>query len=440
MMQSGGDPEQLDAILSDILAIAPSSVVEPEDGSRLMHVARFVSADPARTGEAWNWSQEFVTRFPQNATILSMQAALGAHLREIAEGSLNEAILDELLEKQFRQSLDLDPNAGDNFARAGTYYLTQENYGEAERCLARGFRLMRTSGHLALRLAEVYQRTDRPRDAVAVLDMALREGCNDPDVAWEAALNANHVEQYEAALTYLDRFDEWRPDEPWSNYYRASALLELDRCTEALDALQRESELNPDLTYHVTVLRASALAGADRIEEFKAALATMLTVPLAEVTYLTPSGLQRIFTRLWTSAAESLDAGDPALTDLETRLLETGLAPNELFAAHRSRTPSKEGDRVNFYRCLVRQPLDERWASFPGRLAVDEEDWPAYLVLWGVLAHDVSEASESVLKWQQQCFPLAAEIMEIEEDGSDFTDTAGVVWQGYREGQSTEDE
>lgn len=439
MMQSGGEPDELAAILTDILANDPNSVSDPEDASRLMHVARFVSADPARTADTWNWSLAFLPKYPQHATILSMQAALGAHLREVAEGTLNDAISDERLEKQFRQSLDLDPNAGDNFARAGTYYLTQENYGEAERCLARGFRLMRTSGHLALRLAEVYQRTDRPRDAVAVLDMALREGCDDPDVAWEAALNANHVEQYEAALTYLDRFDEWRPEEPWSNYYRACALLELNRPEEALDALQRESEFNPELTYHVEVLRASALAGLKKTDEFKRQLQLMLAIPLTEVTYLTPGGLQKMFTRLWMSASECVNPDDPSLLQLETRLLEAGLAPNELFAAYRSRTPQKEGDRVNFYRCLVRQPLDKRWESFSGRLAVDEEDWPAYLIPWGVLAHDEAEAGQSVLKWQKRCFPLAAEILEVEEDGSDFTDTPGVVWQGYREGL-TEDE
>jgi tetratricopeptide (TPR) repeat protein len=438
LMQSGGVPEQLAAIIDDILAIDPESVSHPGDAGRLMHVTRFVGVDGAKCGEVWTWAESITQRHPQDATALSMLAALGASLRDNAEGALAEVVTDELLEKLFRQSLDLDPHAGDNFARAGSYYLDQENHGEAERCLARGFRLMRSSGHLALKLAEVYSRTDRPRDAVAVLDMALREGCDDPDVAWEAAVSANHLEQFEAALTYLDRFDELRPDQPWSNYYRACALLDLDRPAEALAALDRESQFNPDLTYHVAVQRASCLAGLKRGEDFRRQLAEVLATPVADVTYLTPNGLQRIFTRLWKSTSEFLAVDDPLLEQFETRLLEMGLAPNELFAAHRERTPAVEGDdenegnKVNFYRCIVRQPLDERWQSFAGRLA-GEDDWTAYVIPWGVLAHDETEAAKSVLGWQRRCFPLPAEILEVEEEGTDYADVPGVVWQGFRE-------
>jgi hypothetical protein len=90
---------------------------------------------------------------------------------------------------------------------------------------------------------------------------------------------------------------------------------------------------------------------------------------------------------------------------------------------------------VNFYRCLVRQPLDSSWPSFPGCLAA-EEDWIAYEVSWGVLATDQDSAGPMVLEWQQRCYPLPAEIVEIEEGGTDYTDHPGIVWQGYREGRS----
>ena len=439
MMSSDEDVDQLAEILADLLNVTPDSVTDPRDASRLLHVARFISETPDQTGNTWTWSQGVASKFPQDATVLSMHAALAAHLREQAEGELDQVVLDEWLEKQFRQSLDLNPNAADNFARAGTYYLTQENFSEAERCLARGFRLLRTSSHLALRLAEVYRRTDRPRDAVAALDMALREGSDDPDVAWEAALLAHHTEQYEAALTYLDRFDEWQPDAEWSNYYRASALLELDRPGEALLALDREAECNPDLTYHVAVLRASALAMINDAEQFRKALSAMLATPLYEVDYLTASGLQRMFTRLWIAASQCAPPDDPWLIQLETRLLESSLSPNNLFSTHRDRVESVEGDRVNFYRCLIRQPLDEGWATFPGRMANEEIDWPGYIGYWGVLAHDETEARDAVAKWQQRCYPLAAEILEVEEDGTGYTDKPGVVWQGYREVQSSEE-
>ena len=439
MMESRGAPDVLAGILEDVIAIAPDGATDPEDASRLMHIARFVGIDPDHANAIWNWSNAFVQRHPQHATILSMQAALAAHLLNLGDENLNDLITHERLEKQFRQSLDLDPNKGDNFARAGSYYLDQENYGEAERCLARGFRLMRTSGQIALKLAEVYSRTDRPRDAVAVLDMALREGCDDPDVAWEAALTAVRVEQYEAALTYLDRFDELRPGEAWSNHYRACSLLELNRPAEAMSALDREQELNPELTYHVEVQRASSLAGMKNVDEFRRQLEKVLAIPVSSIDYLTANGLQRLYTRLWISTSECVAFDDPAMVQLETRLLELGLAPNEIFIACRARQPEVEGDKVQFYRCIVHQPLDERWESFPGRLAADE-GWESYDIPWGVLAHDEAEAAAMVLEFQGRCYPLPAEVVEVEGDGEDYADKAGVVWQGYREGAYPDDE
>ncbi|MDB5344732.1 MAG: hypothetical protein JWP89_3109 [Schlesneria sp.] len=434
MIQSGGEPDVLAAILNDILAVSPDTVTHLEDASQLMHVVRFVNIDESRATETWHWSEALTKRFPQNAAVLSMQAALGNHLRGVSDGALDELITTDRLWKQFRESLDLDTNSSDNFARAGSYYLEEEDYGEAERCLARGFRLNRSSGHLALRLSEVYTRTDRPRDAVAVLDMALREGCDDPDVAWEAAMNAIHTEQYEATLTYLDRYDALLPEQPWSNYYRASALLELHRPAESLAALVLEMQFNPDLTYHVLVLRASALAALNEIDAFRKELGEVLAMPLSEVTYLTANGLQKMFVRLWQSTRECVGQDDQSLVQLETRLLESGLAPNELFAVYRQPvTEENSQNKVNFYRCMVHQPLDERWLSFGGQLA-GEEDWTAYDIPWGVLAHDETEAGQMAMQWQQRCFPLAAELLGIEEEGTDYTDAAGVVWQGYREG------
>lgn len=441
LMESGGEPDKISAILNSMLEIPATSATHPLDAERLLHVARFIASDGERAGEVWTWSGMIARQFPQNANVLSMHAALGSHLRMIAEGSLDHDITGEALESLFRQSLDLDPSAGANFARAGTYYLEQENYGEAERCLARGFRLLRSSAQLALRLAEVYSRTDRPRDALAVLDMALREGCDDPDVAWEAAVTANHVEQYDAAVTYLDRFDELNPDQPWSHYYRASALLELGRADEALASLETESKLNPDATYHVEVLRASCLGELDRLTDFRAQLDRVLATPLYEVTYLTQQGLQRLLTRLLKTASECLEPDDPDLIRLETRLLESGLAPNELFAAYRDRATDDSGNgrqgTVHFYRCVLRQPLDEQWESFPGRLAGDE-GWSAYIVTWGILARDEAEATRTALSWQHRCYPLPAELLDVEQDGADYTDKPGVVWQGFRDGVTDE--
>jgi len=138
--------------------------------------------------------------------------------------------------------------------------------GEAERCLARGFRLMRNDSYLALRLAEIYQRTDRPRDALAVLDLCLREGSEDPNVAWEASMTAFRTESYEPLLTYLDRYEHLQPDQPWANYFRAIAQLELGKPRDALESLTQEERRSPERPFGIEALRACAFAALGQLE------------------------------------------------------------------------------------------------------------------------------------------------------------------------------
>src|SRR5205807_1889085 len=103
-------------------------------------------------------------------------------------------------------------------------------------------------------------RTERPRDALAVLDLCLRQGCASPDVAMEAALLAMDVGQHDAQLTYLQYFEQIEPNQPWTMYYTALALLDLKRPDEALQAMAEEEKRSPDRTFGLLVLRACAAA------------------------------------------------------------------------------------------------------------------------------------------------------------------------------------
>ena len=89
------------------------------------------------------------------------------------------------------------------------------------------------------------------------------------------------------------------------------------------------------------------------------------------------------------------------------------------------------------YECHVIQPLDAAWQGSPACLA-GEQAWTSYTVPWGVLARDEAEASEIVLNWQGRCYPLAARIESLELSGSGYTDCIGIVWQGMRDGQSSD--
>jgi len=426
---------QLADILNDILAIDHSGVTTVEEACWLIHTVRYVIGDCSRGREIWEWAEAMAAPYLQDATALNLLATLGAALRYGPDPALEEMMSEERLERMFRESLDLDATRARNFSRAGNYFLFMENMGEAERCFARGFRLDRENGELAQKLADVYNRTDRAREALVVLDLCLRERCEDPDVAWEAALTAYRLDQFEPTLTYLDRCESLEPGRPWVNYYRASSLLELDRPAEALTAAGEEARRNPDCGFAPAMHRASALGALGRTEEFRDALSGVLEVRLAELEYVSFRGLCRLFERLWKSA-DCLSADDPLCTQLEDRVLATGLAPDELFNAKRKAGEAVEG--VNFYECVVHQPLDTRWATWPGCLA-DESDWTSYTVTWGVLARSEEEARELVLGWQSRCYPLPPTIHEVTAQAETYTDSSGVVWQGYREGETADD-
>jgi hypothetical protein len=248
-------------------------------------------------------------------------------------------------------------------------------------------------------------------------------------------MTALGLEQYDALVTYLERFEQLRPGEPWAPYYRALGLLELGRPGEALEAVEEEARRSGGSALHLDILRAAGMSALGRSDEFRSYLRRVLDVRLAGEEHLTQAGLQRLFERLW-RAANILPAEDPLRLELEELLLQTGLAPDDYFDAPRQHGAEAPG--VNFYRCLVRQPLDERWRHGRGCLA-GEEGWQSYRIVWGVLARDEDEASERVLQWQRRCYPLESHVEHIALEQEGFTDRPGVVWQGAREGADDDD-
>jgi tetratricopeptide (TPR) repeat protein len=429
------DPER-DAVLEDVLALPPEEVTNPVDACQLLNFIRYLVGDGSRGEEIWAWSERVAQPLVQHPVALSLLGVLGDTLRSTPAEGMRELLPKERVEKLLRQALDLDPRDPGTYARAGAYFLSEANFGEAERCLARGFRLERSNSFLALRLAEVYNQTERPRDALAVLDLCVREGCDDPEVVWEAALGAFRLNQYDVMLTYLDRFEDMTEADAWACYYRATALLELGRPDEAVTALDEAERRDADKLFPVNILRACAFAALGQPERYRELLEDTLEVRLADIDYLTVAGLNNLFGRLW-KASPCLGEDDPLREVLRLRVLTTGLAPDELFDEVRDRGTEARG--INYYRCLVRQPLDEDWASSEGCLS-EQQNWTAYHIVWGVLAADEDEARLRVLEWQEECYPIAAEVEEIEQEADGFTDKPGVVWQGTRWGEEPDDE
>jgi tetratricopeptide (TPR) repeat protein len=447
-------PEARAEVLRELLAIEPATVSGAEEASILLHLLRFAASPDEQLTAIWGWANALHQPYNQASTVLSMLAALGHSLRMgFTQEELNEegepvpppplpsgVDLDVLIpldriESLHQQALDLDPQNAENYARAGSFHFDHERYGDAERCLARSFRLNRQLGAAALRLAEVYARTERPKDSLAVLDLAIREGCDDPQLAWRAGLGAYALEQYPAMLTYFDRFEALAPDEPWVQHHRACALLELDRPEEALPAIEREAALNPEAAIANQLQRVSAYGQLQQVAEFREGLQAILEIRLGSVTSLTIQGIARLMERLWKSSP--LDASDPLQQALEDRLLGCGIAPAELLTQIRKRSPQIE--KVRLFQCILHQPLDDSWST-SHQCTPGEEGWTSYDTAWNVLARDTDHAQELALQIQSRCWPAPAEVIDVLETEDEYEESPGVVWQGGRAAGRTGDE
>ncbi len=440
-LQTASSEPEFSAVRAKVIELPPQSVTDDRDASKLLQLLKYSLTHTADSASLWAWAEAVGEPFGRMANIICHRAVLGAILAQFPADP--PVISSERITELFRASMDLDPHSAFSHSQAGTFHLQQGNLSEAERCLSRACRLDRAASSPALQLADVYSQTDRRRDGLAVLDMCLREGTQDPDVAWEAALYAYGLEQYEPVLTYLDRFDQWKPNSPWSGHYRAAALLELERYGEALAAAEADDAINPEATYASLLQKVSASAGLKQDEACRAGLREILAIPLRTVTTLSVQGLARLHRRLWI-ALHAWAAGDPLVESYETYLIGTGLAPNEMFAAIREASGlSPIEDGINFYRVLLRQTMDETWKDSVYCLA-GEEEWTEYEAVWGVLAEDEDTARRLVVDMQGRAMDRTAEVLGVDEGGSEYTDIPGVVWQGLRaspsEDQDDDDE
>ena len=422
-----GDSVRL--VLDQILATEPEVAAEANTTCWLLNTVNNLYFDSDRAAEFWSWAQRMIAPVREDAAALSLLAKFGCLLRYGHE-QLQEELDDSTLEKMFLESLDMDPEQAGNFERAGDFYAYQNNIGEAERCYARSFRLDRTRESVASRLAGIYRRTDRERDALAVLDMAIRNGGQDPDLFWDAALTAHSLESHEDVVTYLGAYENAAPNQRWTNHYRASSLIALERFTEAREAALREQELNADCAFPQLVHLAAAAAGLGDTDEFRASVKKLLEVQLADVEYLSPKGLLNQFRTLCAAAASVLENEDELNRQIEDLMLATNMAPEELFERYRNDQQAIEG--INFYHCTFEQPLDENWKQWLGRLP-NEEELTSFQTTWGVLAETEEEAIQIAGRWQARCYPRDAKLASVELTDEGYCAGAGVVWQGWRQ-------
>ncbi len=433
---SRGAEDQVVTIFQDLVELARQPVGDARDAAWIAHLTHLSSRFLGREVEAWQAIWPAVKPFIRDGVVMNVVADLGRTLRERIPDEADQYVTTEQIDEWFRTSLELEPDHGRNYSRAADYYAATNRVSEAERCYARAFRLDRSNGHLALSLSEIYQQSDRPRDGLTVLDMAIREGAAEPGVFWQAGIIALSVEQYESAASYFARFEELQPGEPWTQYYRALGLAEAGRPGLALVAIDLEAERSPNHRLPVAILRALASVQLQRPDRVERHLEEVLELPLVQVDYLTESGLTRLFERLY-RVATSLPRESSLFAQVHELILQAGLAPSALFRDEHSDAEQQDG--LNYYVCILRQPLGPDWALFPGCLH-GQESWTEYETAWGVLAPTEDDARAIALGWQRRCCsPFTPAVLEVRHQGDGYSGAIGAVWQGLHQPISEED-
>ena len=441
IMENQEDSDERHQILDELLSYQPESIEDAGDAAYLVHLSRFVIQDGDDAERVWPWADAIRRHFTEDATVLNVVATLGNYFRSADPETFSEQISTDDLEKWFKLSMSMNPNHPRNHARAGAFFLDAHLPGEAERAYSRAFRLDRTDGNVAHQLAELYRETDRPRDALAVLDLCLRKGTKEAKVAWEAAMTSLQLDQYDMLLTYLDRHEKLVEKVPaWHHYYRGLALFRLGEPEKCLEELDKELQHKPPGEMHLWAIRCCAETDRENLEAARGHLEKFLSFRFFEADYLSLHGLVRIAEVLCDSII-SWPANDPLRNRLVKRLLRAGLLSDYYLNMMRADEP--ESNDIHFYRIQMLQPLNEAWPESEGCL-IGQELWDNYTIDWGVLAESEEDAVNRVTELQKQCEVAVPILVQVEVSEEKFRDRPGVVWQGYRrheqEGRHDHDE
>ncbi len=431
-------PEEYYALRSELLKYSPAAVTDTADACSLLELMVALSGSGEDGDLIWRWGNALIAGRRESAAAMSALAILGDSLRASGDEQMLERITDERTEQLHRQAMDLAPDSAPVFLRAGQHFLAADNAGEAERCLARAFRLQRENGVIARYLAELYRSTDRPRDALHVLDLCLREGCQDAQVAFDAGMLAYQMEQFDVARTCLMRYEQLEGPTVWVHYYLALCSYEQGDYAGALQHVVRDRELRGEDGWHLRVVEVISQTRLQKSDEQLETIRELAETPLFEIGFLSTTGLTDLLQRLG-SVLEDEYPDSPLLQHVERRLLRAGLMPDTWFHFQRENSSEQPQDDLHLYRCLIYQPLDENWLLDPDRLS-EQEDWTGYYTEWGVLARSEDDAVETALRYQSLCHDIPAEMREVIEAGDSYREIAGVVWQSSRYMAGTDDE
>lgn len=419
----------LDEIEKELIAAGVADLSQ-QDAAAWLQAGTWLAREGRAASELWRRANSLRRRFSDDATVLSRAADIGDLLR-LCEADIDVRPATEELDPIYRAALALDPNNAGAHYSAGRFYEDSGNFSEAERCFARAFRLDRSAAAPALAVARIYRGTDRPRDALEALDVAIRHGCGGARVFWEAMVDAFELGLWERCISYGGALAEGAPDASGVRYYLAISNLRLEKWQEAIGLIDKEAELEPGAKLQVHVVHARALAGQAKKAEAKAELQAALAIPLPEIDYMAPRGLVAMHDLMLETARELGD--DQLQTAIVRRARRAGLMNNDYYEEYRMREDNLDRDPLFLFEVFIRQPLPDNHAENPNTPQWEAE-WGSYLVRWLVLAESEQQAIQFAMEQQQQAAELEPELDRVGQIEGQYATKPGVVEESVREG------
>ena len=398
--------------------------------------------NPDYIKEVWNRLQSFQRKFPERGRVLASLAfhalmyRLHAEQVSVEPESLGLPTKSEL-EQMVSKAFEFDPNRVGVATTAGLIYRTHENSREAQRYFTRACQLDRLNDYATVSLAELYKEGDRPKDAIATIDVYLRAGGRHPGLLWEGMNLAFWNSAAQQFLLYYDLYRQQQDFNPAIETMRIGALVQSEKYDEAeksLDALDEYlEEPARDRLFAHALCRARSQRD-DWRQAFEQALQTREDSP-------TESLLGNAWDPcepLWEFVA-TLPETDSHRIEFEQFLFQRNLVPQSLFIPDRPESEDEsDGDDDNteeiqkdVYLCIVRQPLDPTIQAYAGWKKIPLTD-STYLANWYVIADNETEAMQLALQSQSRCYPLDATAVKCEEVDTIFSDRSQTFIQGIR--------
>lgn len=430
--QESEEQSEFDSLWQELTGLQFSEGPAPQV-ARLLYLADGIGWHSDSPWKAFDWLKDVLKQFPGDARIHSFVASLAETMIANREQKLDEGkeSLSELplgldnswvaeLHAFAVKSASESPSV---FSRAGGFYFRQSDFDKAERYLARASRLDRTDAFAAMKLAEIYNNTDRQLDALNVLDLCIRNGSADSEVVWSALMTAKTLEKYEELLAYADRFDELVEDYPWSFYYASDALLHLDRPSEALVKIERLMQSPESDKLASLSMQALALSKLRREEESEQVIEELLRASLQDSEQIAPSGVAAAVSRIYD--AVTLLGKEQLVDKVVKRFSVGGFLPEGYFETLVNE--KEEGEEVYFFVVVVKQSLDSHWKDSLNALHF-QRDWAAANQNYGVIASDAEQASKLALEFHERHWGEGCSVETVNETEHEYFDRPRIIW------------